>query len=246
MAQMTEIKKAREEHSREIKDFLEPYRQLNSGMSDTKIWLADLTKQYRDAIIAGKEMGLTQSQLDEIRKAQFVEIKKQRESELQSAKDIIAKNSMGEVAWEIKLINDQFNEQRETLKALGATAADLNIIEQARNITLQEQKRASIKEEDYATRVDYERAMFSLPSLDVGTNYMPYDGPIFAHKGEAIVPYKYNQRADETNADLLKEIKLLRQENKALGEANAKSMDKLNRFFSNFDDGDALTVRVAV
>lgn len=32
-----------------------------------------------------------------------------------------------------------------------------------------------------------------IPSLAVGTNYMPSDGLAFLHQGEAVIPKKYNQ-----------------------------------------------------
>ena len=51
--------------------------------------------------------------------------------------------------------------------------------------------------------------LYDLPSLDVGTNYLPEDMIIKAHKGEKITPAAYN-RSDSTNADLVKEVKQLR------------------------------------
>lgn len=51
---------------------------------------------------------------------------------------------------------------------------------------------------------------FSLPRLDVGTNYVPEDQIAMIHKGEAVVPKKFNSKEyfgnnDETNA-LLQEL----------------------------------------
>ena len=51
---------------------------------------------------------------------------------------------------------------------------------------------------------------FSLPRLDVGTNYVPEDQLAMIHKGEAVIPKKFNSQEyfgnnDETN-ELLKEL----------------------------------------
>lgn len=49
---------------------------------------------------------------------------------------------------------------------------------------------------------------FSLPRLDVGTNYVPEDQVAMIHKGEAVIPKKFNSKEyfggsnDETNAKL--------------------------------------------
>ncbi len=247
-AQSIELSMEATKHSLEVGNMLSPYQQLNSHMNESQIWLAELSVKYRDAIKAGKELGLSEDQLNIIRNAQNVEILNKRTEALQSAKDIVAKNAMGEDAWAIKQVNDDYDKQRISLQALHATATELNTVEEARNITLLEAKKAALNENDYATKGDYTKAMYgiSLPSFAVGTDYVPRDMIAQIHKGERITPARFNQRSDESNAQLLEEIRLLRMENKALGEANAKNTAQANKFFARFDDGDALTVRLAV
>lgn len=58
-------------------------------------------------------------------------------------------------------------------------------------------------------RRSYQELVGSLPSFDIGTDYVPEDMVARIHKGERITPAKYNNNADN---QLLQEVKLLRQE----------------------------------
>lgn len=231
-ALVSELAKLATAHAQAITDMLTPYQQLNSGMNETVIWLADLAKKYAEADTAGKALGLTTEQLAEIQAAQAVELQNKIESTLESAQDIVDKNTMGEVAFAAKQTNDEFDRQRDALIALGATVSELNIIEKARNLTLLEAKRLLIKPEDYATKHDYLRDLYSLPSFAVGTDYVPNDMVAKIHQGERITPARFNQRADESTSDLLLEIKALRIDNQAMAKDIAE-MRKTNKRLSD-------------
>jgi tape measure domain-containing protein len=101
-------------------------------------------------------------------------------------------------------------------------------------------------------------ARASLPSLAVGTNYLPRDMVIQAHAGERILPAADNsalmQRlaqpvAANDNGELVREIRLLRDEVsklKAAGEQTATNTLKQEQMLRRFtSDGAALNVRVA-
>ena len=58
-----------------------------------------------------------------------------------------------------------------------------------------------------------------LPAFAQGTNYVPRDMVAMVHQGEAIVPARYNP-ANGGNAELVAEIKALREEVRVLREQN--------------------------
>lgn len=70
-----------------------------------------------------------------------------------------------------------------------------------------------------------------IPSLDVGTNYLPHDMLIKAHKGEAVIPPADNARLfarlaspEQNSAALVSEIRALRAENAQTKEALVKAL----------------------
>lgn len=87
-------------------------------------------------------------------------------------------------------------DEAATLQA--STAAELNLIRQQLAASLQ------------ATLAG--RGL-QVPSLDVGTNYVPHDMLLMAHRGEAVVPAAYNPAAGgaaPANADTAAELRALR------------------------------------
>ena len=89
-------------------------------------------------------------------------------------------------------------------------------------------------------------AAFRVPSFAVGTDYVPRDMLAMVHKGERITPAAYNN--DNGNAELVAEIRALRQEVAALRESARetsqntwKAADVLVR--SQNAEGDALSTR---
>jgi hypothetical protein len=58
-----------------------------------------------------------------------------------------------------------------------------------------------------------------LPAFAQGTNYVPRDMLAQIHKGEAIIPARYNP-ANGGNAELVEEIRALREEVRTLREQN--------------------------
>lgn len=77
-----------------------------------------------------------------------------------------------------------------------------------------------------------------LPGFAVGTDYVPYDMTANIHKGERITPAAYN-RSDATNADLIAEIKALREEIRAGNMSIAATSSKTARVLDRWD-GDGI------
>lgn len=88
----------------------------------------------------------------------------------------------------------------------------------------------------------------SVPSFDVGTNYVPHDMLAMVHEGEAIIPKEYNV-PDNGNASLVAEIRVLRQEVAALrasADATAKSTRDTARTLDSAANGGQPISTVAV
>jgi hypothetical protein len=78
----------------------------------------------------------------------------------------------------------------------------------------------------------------SLPKFDVGTNYVPQTMAAIVHKGEAIVPAKYNPAAGGSSGrddELLSEIRLLREENHVQALQLVKLQSEMNKRFKDWD-----------
>jgi phage-related minor tail protein len=73
-----------------------------------------------------------------------------------------------------------------------------------------------------ATATDYKKYGVTLPSFDIGTDYVPEDQIAKIHRGERITPAAYN-RSDVTNADLVAEIKMLNEKVAQLIAINART-----------------------
>lgn len=94
-------------------------------------------------------------------------------------------------------------------------------------------------------------AAASMPSLSVGTNFVPTDGPAYLHAGEAVVPRQYNPAAGGSSRDtrlhqlvekLTQEVEMLRAEVRSDVSHNAKTARLLERVMP---DGDAIATREA-
>jgi len=75
-----------------------------------------------------------------------------------------------------------------------------------------------------STALGYLQSGIDLPQYAVGTNYVPNDGPAYLHAGEAVIPAAYNpaaggQAGNSNNAELINEIKALKQAVQALQKA---------------------------
>jgi len=136
-AQEAEINAAIEANDMAIDSLLNNYVALNEGMTDTETWLFDLGLAYEDAIRQAEELGMSESQLSEIRAAQAVEIQNQIDSIMGSVEDVINKNTMSDLEYQTWKINEQFDEMKASLIALGATTSDLTDLEEARRLELE-------------------------------------------------------------------------------------------------------------
>lgn len=67
-----------------------------------------------------------------------------------------------------------------------------------------------------------------LPKFAQGTDYVPFDMPAIIHKGERITPAEYN-RSDATNAELVAELRQIRQQLKDTHNANQATTALLER-----------------
>lgn len=74
------------------------------------------------------------------------------------------------------------------------------------------------------------------PGFAVGTNYVPQDMIAQIHEGEAIVPKAYNPAAGgQNNAELVAEIRALRQEVASLKASNEATAKATSKFASQFE-----------
>lgn len=76
----------------------------------------------------------------------------------------------------------------------------------------------------------------TIPKLDTGTNYVPRDMLAVIHKGEAVVPAAYNPASSGgSNAELVAEIRGLREENKVQALRLVQLSSELNRVVKAWD-----------
>jgi len=91
-------------------------------------------------------------------------------------------------------------------------------------------------------------AAVGIPAFAVGTNYVPYDTPAVVHKGERIIPAADNRAlmaalqpgpAAAGNAELVAEVRALREDNRALGGEVLRLQNRLAKVIEKWD-GDGL------
>jgi hypothetical protein len=77
----------------------------------------------------------------------------------------------------------------------------------------------------------------TVPKFEVGTNYVPKDMLALIHEGEAIVPRAYNPAAggSEGSAQVVAELRALREDNKAQALAIVKLQAELNKVLKRWD-----------
>lgn len=120
---------------------------------------------------------------------------------------------------------------REAFKQAGGTIADLSIL-------------SGNYEADWRKAF----AAVGIPAFAVGTNYVPYDTPAVVHKGERIIPAADNRAlmaalqpgpAAAGNAELVAEVRALREDNRALGGEVVRLQNRLAKVIEKWD-GDGL------
>jgi hypothetical protein len=85
----------------------------------------------------------------------------------------------------------------------------------------------------------------TIPRLDTGTNYVPRDMLAVIHKGEAVVPAAYNPASGgSSNAELVSEIRGLREEAKVQQLRLIQLSAELNRVVKTWDANGLPTERV--
>ena len=161
--QLTEVETARAAEISKVlaaqleaqEETLAPVRETiaTNGMSDYELSLRAVNQQfddYRDTLI---ELGGTVQQLTEIEQARGVEIDKvlkarlaAQEETLAPSKEIIATNGMSEYEIQLRAVNQQFDDYRDTMSELGGTAQQLTEIEKARAIQLSKVVNPAIQE----------------------------------------------------------------------------------------------------
>ncbi|RYF06138.1 MAG: hypothetical protein EOO31_10760 [Comamonadaceae bacterium] len=97
---------------------------------------------------------------------------------------------------------------------------------------------------------DWRKAMASvgIPAFAVGTNYVPYDTPAIVHKGERIIPAADNRALMAavngggqvgSNAELVTEIRALREDNRMLGGEVLRLQGRVAKLLEKWD-GDGV------
>lgn len=79
---------------------------------------------------------------------------------------------------------------------------------------------------------------FNLPKLATGTNYVPRDMVAMLHQGEAVVPAAFNPAAGGQgagSAEMVSELKALREDNRSQALALVKLQAELNRIVKRWD-----------
>jgi hypothetical protein len=136
-AQAIETAAIEQERADTLYDMLLPMRKTVWAMQDMDLWMYELSDRYAEAIEQARELGASEYELRIIRNAQTQEIQNQITSIMDSVSDIIDQDTLSELEYESKKINEKFDEMRASLLTLGATTADLTTLEEARRIELE-------------------------------------------------------------------------------------------------------------
>lgn len=97
-----------------------------------------------------------------------------------------------------------------------------------------------------AGTLEDEARKLGLPIFDVGTNYVPSDTLAFVHKGEAVVPERFNPYNDNNSSGDSEDMKNLRVEVRAVVTHVAKLSRNIDRLIVPTTNGDALQTKAVV
>ena len=155
-----------------------------AGNEEAAALLQDLTPQQRE-----KMANINKMTEDEL--ASFVETWKNSSDEVKKAfLSGIDSDTQTEFANQMNSIDSIIEEHTGFWQTVGDTLKEIFTFGIADTWTYNGEKKATA---EYKSRV--------IPSAAVGMNYVPNDGLIYVHQGEAIIPKKYNQPYQPNNVD---------------------------------------------
>lgn len=158
--QRGEFEKAKQAEQNKI---LDPARDIitKDWMTDYAYSMKEVNDYYKEQKAILKSLGGSITELNAIEKARGIvladlaeEHAKALTDAMSEVNDIISKDTLTELQYNTKKVNDHFNEMRAGLITLGASTADLAKLEQARNIQL--------KEQTGTTAADYYKDLISM------------------------------------------------------------------------------------
>ena len=147
-----------------------------AGDEEAAALLQDLTPQQKE-----KMANINEMTADEL--ASFVEKWRESSDEVKEAfLSGVDSDTQNEFASQMDAIDSIIKEHQGFWQGVGDTLKEIFTFGIADTWTYNGEKKASA---EYKSRV--------IPSAAVGMNYVPNDGLIYAHQGEAIIPKKYNR-----------------------------------------------------
>ena len=147
-----------------------------AGDEEAAALLQDLTPQQKE-----KMANINEMTADEL--ASFVEKWRESSDEVKEAfLSGVDSDTQNEFASQMDAIDSIIEEHQGFWQGVGDTLKEIFTFGIADTWTYNGEKKASA---EYKSRV--------IPSAAVGMNYVPNDGLIYAHQGEAIIPKKYNR-----------------------------------------------------
>ncbi len=138
------LDETKKQYAETVMNFMRPFNDLVSGISDTEKEIRKLNESYDDSIERAKELGLSQQQLTVIEEARIIALTNMTDDIMSGIQDTIDKDAMSATEYAAKGINDTYDEMHDSLIALNATQEQLAKLEEARQIELKEAGKDSL------------------------------------------------------------------------------------------------------
>lgn len=137
-ARDTELRALNDRRRDDLKSLYGSYWELNRNMSESSKWVRSLSEKYEEAIERATELGASEHQLNVMRGAQQQEIENRIGTVMGGIEDTIATSNMSNYEKSLRSINNQYDMSIEQLQDLGASQTDLQQVEHARLIEIEQ------------------------------------------------------------------------------------------------------------